>query len=69
MRIRDRYELAGDLEARYQLASKRERGELLNAFCLATGYERKHAIKVLGGRRRKSPGPGVVVMGWRSRRL
>ena len=55
MRIRDRYELAGELQARYRDANKRERGELLNAFCLATGYERKHAIKVLGGRRRKSP--------------
>jgi hypothetical protein len=54
MRIRERYELASELKERYRQASKRERSELLDAFCLASGYERKHAIKVLGGRRRKS---------------
>jgi hypothetical protein len=43
------------MSERYRVATKAERGALLNAFCLARGYERKHAIKVLGGRRRKSP--------------
>ncbi len=56
MRIRERYELAAELKDRYRQATKRERGELLDAFCLASGYERKHAIKVLGGRRRKVGG-------------
>jgi hypothetical protein len=46
MRIRERYELAAELKDRYRQATKRERGELLDAFCLASAYERKHAIKV-----------------------
>jgi len=54
MRIRERYELATELKDRYRQATKRERGEILDAFCLDSGYGRKHAIKVLGGRRRKS---------------
>jgi len=43
MRIRERYKLAAELKDRYRRATKRERGELLDAFCLASGYERKHA--------------------------
>ena len=52
MRIADRYQLADELRARYEQAGKVERGRLLDAFCLATGYHRKHAISVLRGRRR-----------------
>ena len=54
MRIRERYELALEMKERYGKATKRERSQLLDAFCLATGYERKHAVRVLGGRKRKS---------------
>ena len=51
MRIRDRYELAEELTSRYLGAGRVERGQLLDSLCLATGYERKYAIKVLKGRR------------------
>jgi hypothetical protein len=46
MRVKERYELAAEMSERYRVATKAERGALLNAFCLARGYERKHAIKV-----------------------
>ncbi len=58
MRIRERYELAGELRERYAAAGRSGRSEILNGFCLATHYERKHAIKVLRGRARKPVGPG-----------
>lgn len=60
MRIRERYELAAEMHDRYREATRRERGELLDAFCLATGYERKHAIHMLGGRRRRKSAVSVV---------
>ena len=52
MRIRERYELAEELRSRYRGSGRVERGQLLDSFCLATGYGRKYAIKVLKGRRR-----------------
>jgi hypothetical protein len=51
MRIRERYELAEELRSRYRGSGRVERGQLLDSFCLATGYGRKYAIKVLKGRR------------------
>ncbi len=54
MRIRERYELAEELRSRYRGSGWVERGQLLDSFCLATGYGRKYAIKVLKGRRRRS---------------
>jgi hypothetical protein len=51
MRIRGRYELAEELRSRYRGAGRVERGRLLNSFCLATGYGRQYAVKVLRGRR------------------
>jgi hypothetical protein len=57
MRVADRYDLAKEIGGRYREAGKKERGQLLDAFCLATGYHRKHASAVLRGRqRRRSPG-------------
>jgi transposase InsO family protein len=53
MRIAERYELAGEMRERYVAAGKRLRGELLDAFCLATGYHRKYAMALLRGRRRR----------------
>jgi transposase InsO family protein len=53
MRIEERYKLAADLAERYWAAGRRERGALLDAFCLITGYSRKYAISVLRGRQRK----------------
>ncbi len=58
MRVKERYELAGELRDRYAAAGRLERSEILNGFCLATRYGRKHAIKVLRGRARKPVGPG-----------
>jgi transposase len=52
MRIGDRYELAMELMGRYAGAGRAERGAILDAFCLATGYHRKYAIAMLRGRRR-----------------
>ena len=52
MRIGDRYELAAELAGRYWKGSRQERGAILDAFCLATGYHRKYAVAVLRGRRR-----------------
>jgi len=52
MRIRERYELAAELAERYQSAGRRERGEILDGFCLATGYNRKYAMSMLAGRQR-----------------
>ena len=54
MRIRERYELAEELRSRYRGSGRVERGQLLDSVCLATGYGRKYAIKVLQGRRRRS---------------
>lgn len=65
MRIKERYELAGELRDRYWGADRRERGRMLDAFCLSTGYDRKHAIKVLRGRRRR---PRVIPAPARQRR-
>lgn len=55
MRIGERYQLAKELRERYAAADRRGKAEILNGFCLATGYDRKYAIKVLRGRRRQPP--------------
>lgn len=52
MRVSERYELATELRERYWAASRAQKKELLDAFCLATGYNRKYAIVVLKGRAR-----------------
>lgn len=49
MRIRERYDLAVELGWSYQNAGRKERSRLLDAYCLATGYSRKHGLRVLGG--------------------
>jgi len=53
MRIRERYELAVELGWSYQEAGRKERGQILDTFCLATGYSRKHALRVLRGTQRR----------------
>lgn len=53
MRVAERYELAAELGARYRRAGRAEKSKILDAFCLATNYSRKHAISVLRGRPRK----------------
>lgn len=52
MRISERYELAAELRERYWAANRAQKTELLDAFCVATGYHRKYAIAVLKGRPR-----------------
>ncbi|MHB1526840.1 MAG: hypothetical protein ACYCZN_11280 [Candidatus Dormibacteria bacterium] len=61
MRIRERYELAEELRSRYRGSGRVERGQLLDSFCLATGYGRKYAVKVLRGRGRRRLPPGKRV--------
>ena len=51
MRIRERYELAEEVRSRYRGSGRVDRGQLLDSFCLATGYGRKYAIKLRKGRR------------------
>ena len=51
--LQERYRLATDLRERYWVAGRRERGAMLDAFCLTTGYTRKYAISMLRGRQRK----------------
>ncbi len=46
MRVTDRDELAPG----YWKGSRRERGAILDAFCLATGYHRNYAVAMLTGR-------------------
>jgi hypothetical protein len=53
MRIKERYQLAAELGERYWAADRRERGSMLDAFCLTTGYSRKYAVSMLRGRQRK----------------
>src|SRR5258708_7446220 len=49
MRIRERYELAVELGWSYQNAGRKDRSRILDAYCLATGYSRKHGLRVLRG--------------------
>jgi hypothetical protein len=53
LRLQERYELASELRDRYAAAGRPERGEILNGYCLATGYDRKPAMRVLRGRQLK----------------
>lgn len=47
MQRMSRYDYARAVAARYQRASKREKGAILNEFCAATGYTRKYARSLL----------------------
>ncbi len=49
MRRETRYDYAAAVAVRYRRASKAAKGRILDEFCAATGYSRKHAIHVLGG--------------------
>lgn len=40
---------------RYRTANKREKGELLDELCAASGYHKKHAIRLLNKRKKKAP--------------
>lgn len=45
------------LQARYRMASRKERTTILDEFVRTTGYHRKHAIAVLNRRRERVQGP------------
>jgi hypothetical protein len=45
------------LQARYSKASKKERSAMLNEFVKTTSYNRKYAIDVLNGKRKRVKGP------------
>jgi hypothetical protein len=45
------------LKTRYSKASKKERSAILDEFVKTTGYHRKYAIRVLGGKQKRSKEP------------
>jgi hypothetical protein len=38
---------------RYKMANKRQKGELLDELCAASGYHKKHAIRLLNKRNKR----------------
>lgn len=52
MSTQARRELLESLCEKYQAGDWRLKNELLNGFVAATGYERKHAIKLLNGKKK-----------------
>jgi len=52
------------IQVRYQKASKKEKGRVLDEFCAVCGYQRKYAIRKLNQPARmtprRKPGPGRV---------
>src|SRR5579872_3309961 len=47
MSIGARHELARSVSSRYMRGSKSEKGRILDEFCAATGYSRKHALRLV----------------------
>jgi hypothetical protein len=54
VRQRSKHELVAALQSRYRRADRVRKARLLDEFCAATGYHRKHAIRLL---RRGPPAP------------
>jgi hypothetical protein len=48
VRQRSKHELVAALQGRYRRADRAGKARLLDEFCAATGYHRKHAIRLLG---------------------
>jgi hypothetical protein len=46
-RHRPKHELVAALQGRYRRADRAGKARLLNEFCAASGYDRKHAIRLL----------------------
>ena len=44
-----RREITAAVAGRYQLATRVERGRILDELCKVTGWHRKHAVRALGG--------------------
>lgn len=66
MRVRQqsKHELAEAVRVRYRQATRPEQGQILDEFVAATGYHRKHAIRLL----RHGPPPARAGRGGRPRR-
>jgi hypothetical protein len=47
VRQRSKHELVAALQGRYRRADRTGKARLLDEFCAATGYHRKHAIRLL----------------------
>jgi hypothetical protein len=47
MSIGARHELARSVSVRYRSASRLDKGRILNEFCAASGYSRKHALRLV----------------------
>ena len=45
--MHERLALTNTMATQYRRSTKKKKGELLNAFCNATGYNRKYAIRIL----------------------
>ena len=45
--MHERLALTNTMATQYRRSTKKEKGELLNAYCTATGYSRKYAIRIL----------------------
>jgi hypothetical protein len=63
VRQQSKHELAAALQARYRQADRAGKRRLLDEFCAATGYHRKHAIRLL----RNGPPPPRAGHGGRPR--
>ena len=63
VRQRSKHELVAALQTRYGKADRAGKARLLDEFCAATGYHRKHAIRVL----RQGPPPPRAGHGGRAR--
>ena len=44
-----------NLLKRYKSANRRQKGELLEELCSASGYHKKHAIRLLNKRKKRRP--------------
>src|SRR5215510_3236898 len=62
--MRERQSLVRVSAERYQRASKKEKGKILNEFVESTGYHRKHASSLLSRHgKRVRVGPRTIIVG------
>ncbi len=55
-----KHELAGAIQARYLKAGRVEKGQILDEFVAATGYHRRHAVRLL--RHGRFPDPKLAAV-------
>jgi hypothetical protein len=60
---RSRHELAAAIQARYLKAGRAEKGRILDEFCAATGYHRRHAVRLLRHGRFPAPARAAAARG------